>query len=225
MAATPVSTKKNGKRSDGNEPIKASACKLQVRHKGDLAVVEDSPATFVDFDGWVRVRFGLGAGDAVQYSNVKTGLELIPSLAIFAADDVDIEVTVLPRPTSSVPPPKKKAADPDVFLLFNAMLLRYLPVTVALLLAVCCVPNIGKSLDVLLLTAGLPVSKSLRAVAVDLFVPALCWAGPYLFIRRSLNPENRGVVFQKYAADAFFGALASSASAQLKPIVTNALKG
>ena len=45
-----------------------------------------------------------------------------------------------------------------------------------------------------------------------------------MFVRRALNPENRGVIFQKYAADAFFGGLAASASVYLRPIFNHALQ-
>jgi hypothetical protein len=228
--ASSSSKKSGGKSEETNKSAtKPSTSLLQVRCRGEVAAVEESPATFADFDAWVRGRFGVGAGDAVKYSNTKTGHELIPNINIFTGNDVSIDVTVLPRPSSSsssssAAAAAKREADEDVFLLLNGALLLTVPSFLVLLTAACCMPGFGKSIDALLLSAGLPVSRSMRAVAVDLFVPFLCWAGPYLFVRRALNPENRGVIFQKYAADAFFGGLAASASVYLRPIFNHALQ-
>jgi hypothetical protein len=224
--ASSSSKKSGGKSEETNKSAtKPSTSLLQVRCRGEVAAVEESPATFADFDAWVRRRFGVGAGDAVKYSNTKTGHELIPNINIFTGNDVSIDVTVLPRPSpSSSSAAAKKEADEDVFLLLNGALILTVPSFLVLLTAACCMPGFGKSIDALLLSAGLPVSRSMRAAVVDLFVPFLCWAGPYLFVRRALNPENRGVIFQKYAADAFFGGLAASASVYLRPIFNHALQ-
>lgn len=75
-------------------------------------------------------------------------------------------------------------------------------------------------IDNFLIKAGF-LNKS--GMTLDAFIAIVSWSSTYLFIRRLLNPENKGTTFEKFSADSFFGGLAAGCAVFMKHIVSSAL--
>ena len=201
---------------------------MRVHFEGTTVSLDEAPQSFGDFDDWCRVRFGLEARDVLKFVNFHTGNELIPHASLNKAG-TEIEVVLLQRTPMSpqkVPPttmealPKPAVSEP----IPNEVLIKYGATMLIILVAISLTPNMGKTFDLLLTFAGVSDLQASRALVVDAYIAFLSWSTSYLFIRRMWNPENYGVVYQKFAADAFFGGLAASATCLMKPILTHMLE-
>lgn len=206
----------------------STSMSMRVHYEGTIISLDEAPQSFGDFDGWCRVRFGLEDRDLLKFVNHHTGNELIPHGSLLNKAGTEIEVVVLQRVPMSPQKalstahttPKPTVSEPVV----NEIFIKYGATILVLLVALSLTPNIGKTFDLLLTLAGASDLQASRALVVDAYIAFLTWSTSYLFIRRLCNPENHGVVYQKFAADAFFGGLAASAACLLKPIFTQALE-
>ena len=106
----------------------------------------------------------------------------------------------------------------------NEIFAKYAIIGVVSIFFFALTPGVSNVVSTLYRITGLPMEKQWKTCIVDSFIQSIGWMMSYLFIRRSLNPENRGILLQKYGADTFYGGLAAGVSVILKKLLADRLK-
>lgn len=165
---------------------------------------------FADFEQWARQRFQILPNAALSFFDASKK-EVIPVGSIAALEEIEIKPVVVPAKAAA----KEKTPD-NVFWSFFVWATPFVLLT---LLAVTLNPNKAASqaaVDYAIEVLGL---NAYKAMIVDCYLTFVSNTITYLYIRRAMNPENAGVVYSKYAADAVYGGLAAVGSIILKAML------
>lgn len=194
--------------------------KVEVRCAGrtvDLALPSQN-VKFADFEFWVRQRFVLPTGVLIFKDN--EGNEILPT------GDIMHPVIIVNSESSVLSTNKSPSKSLSLRALIWMYFVSIVPYFLLGLLAITLAPHaldqqfdfkgmVKQLLDASLRSTGM---QSLKPVIIEAYTGFLSWSLTYLFVRRAFNPENP-VVFEKFAADAFFGGLAQAFTVLLKALL------
>ena len=201
---------------------------------------------FVDFDAWIRSRFGVAIQDRLKYIDDNRDGAGDCLLLLFVASCYESiflsEIEVLPdkyyiKSNKSIRVNRvanKNAGGSVSSSSIKPFDLKLFYMTAPLLVAMACIPSntflasivpvnkLCEYLDSYMLGLGV-IQKA--GVSLEACIAFVCWATTYLFVRRLLNPETTHEAMQRFSADSFYGGLAAAAAVFLKTFLLARVNG
>jgi hypothetical protein len=186
----------------------------------ELVIPENGTLSFDDFDQWTRQRFQIKISSTVIYKD-ENKKEIIPSgnAVIYPVVHISVEAKKDIK-MSTIVSSKKPSLSNMLWTTFVFLV----PFTLLAMLAMSLDksekfhPYLGvfsSAFEDALHASGL---THMRPLLIEAYLGFITWSIAYLFVRRSLNPENP-IVFEKFSADAIFGGLAQATSIILKGLL------
>lgn len=226
-------------RPSGNKVVTILCGAESVKFKVSLA-----DFNFGDFDSWVRSRFCIQRNEKIFYKD-DGGCECLPTKCLFLDNsEITIERSKLEGSLIDSSSQLMSPTDQSIGTRTSAFTTR--PATqfnntndedhysflivIVLLTAIWMYSQGIVSVDSLVAALDKVENRLIewgvfnrKGVALESFLSCICWAVPYLFIRRLCNPETSKGALTKYSADAVFGGLAAAGTVVLKSMLFTSL--